>query len=428
MANEAEVAQGECGPACLPLPRLLRTYWRWTAASFVLMLLVALAEWKAGMEFLRWYPGARPFMDLYQYPKTYALLHTRGFFSSVPTPSNPAPELVAYPPFAAAVMAPLYAAAKPVAVYLAVAILWIATAVWGVRCALMRRGIGALTATLFPASVVVLTFPILRMVHEGNIELVLWMFAALGTWVFLSGHDNWAAALWGLAAAMKLYPLVLLMLLLPRGRWKAILLGVGTFVGATVWALWWIGPSMSVAWHGSLKGVFGYQGLRVDELSLRELSANHSIFALVKVPAIVLHIPLERLTLPYYAVGVVVMLAVFFGRLWKMPVANQLLAVSVFMVSLPTVSYFHTLANLYLPLVVLWLVAIDAGKTGVKVPGLAAAVMMFVPLFASWTLFTFQRVFLFDGMVQAVLLAGLFLCAAEYPFAAGAEGKKGLDL
>jgi hypothetical protein len=48
--------------------------------------------------------------------------------------------------------------------------------------------------------------------------------------------------------------------------------------------------------------------------------------------------------------------------------------------------------------------------------------MLFVPLFASWTLFTFVRVWLFAGLVQAALLLALFVCALEVPFVVdGAE-------
>ena len=100
-----------------------------------------------------------------------------------------------------------------------------------------------------------------------------------------------------------------------------------------------------------------------------------------------------------------------------MPVANQLLGVSVFMVAFPPVSYFHALVHLYAPLLALLFVAMDAQKAGVRVRGLGLTVMLFVPLFASWTLFTFVRVWLFAGLVQAALLVALFVCALEYPFA-----------
>jgi hypothetical protein len=394
-------------------------FWVGSVVVFVLMLVVAGWQRQAGFKKERWDPWARWFLDLEEYPGTYKLIHTAAFFDSMPTPTNPVPMPVAYPPFAAVVMAPMYAAKSPEGFYLAVAAMWIVAAVWGVRRALMKEGIGAVTATLFPASLVVLLFPILRLVHEGNIELVLWIFVSLGTWAFLRGRDDWAAALWGLAAAMKLYPIILLILLLPRKRYRAIGVGVLTFVVSTVVSLAWLGPTMGVAWRGTMQNVFGYQGTRVGEFSLRELAANHSIFGLLKVFVLQTQVPLSKVSLPYYACGALILALAFFGKLWKMPVANQLLAVSVFMVSLPTVSYFHTLANLYGPLIVLMFVAIDAAKAGVRIKGLTATMMMFVPLFASWTIFTFQRVFVFDGLVQAILLLALFLCAVEYPFAVG---------
>jgi len=194
-------------------------------------------------------------------------------------------------------------------------------------------------------------------------------------------------------------------------------LGVATFAGATVLALWWLGPTMGVARRGSLQNVFGYQGLRASEWSLRELAANHSAFTLAKLAAMMTGVPLAWLTLPYYACGAAVMGWAFFGRLWRMPMANQLLAVTAFMVMFPPVAYFHTLVHMYAPLVVLLFVAIRAERAGVQVRGLNLTVMLFVPLFAAFTLFKFPRVLLFDGLVQAALLVAIFGCAMRYPFA-----------
>ena len=149
--------------------------------------------------------------------------------------------------------------------------------------------------------------------------------------------------------------------------------------------------------------------------------ANHSVFGLAKFGAMISGVPLAKLTLPYYACGAVVMGAAFFGRLWKMPVANQLLAVTAFMVMFPPVSYFYALVHLYAPWVVLVFVAMDAERRGVRVPGLKLTMLLFVPLFATFMLFTFPRVYLFGGLVQAVLLVCLFLCAVRFPL--GLDGK-----
>ena len=419
-----EAARGDGGGRA-PLPALLRSFWLWSVVAFGLTLGVAWVEYRAGISRYNWDPLSDSlFGDLMEYPGTYQWLHTAVFFFNVTARPVPYPlySPVAYPPFAAMVLAGLYSAASPVLRYLELAAVWLAVAVCGVRRALMRVGVGSVTATLFPLTMVAISFPILRLVHEGNVELALWILTATGVWAYLKdsrGGDDAAALLWGLAAAMKLYPAVLLILFLPRGRWRAFALGVAAFVGATVLALWWLGPTMGVAWRGSLLNVFGYQGLRASEWSLRELAANHSAYTLAKMAAMMTGVPLARLTLPYYGFGAVAMGWAFFGRLWRMPEANQLLAVMAFMVMFPPVSYFHTLVHLYAPLVVLLLVAIRAERAGVVVRGLKGTVLLFVPLFAAFTLFLFPRVFIFDGLVQAALLVALFGCAMRYPFAVG---------
>jgi hypothetical protein len=417
--ERSEPENGTTAGGRMRLPQLLQSFWAWSGVVFGLTLAVAWVEYRAGYTAVNYNPLGDPlFGDLMEYPGTYQWLHTAAFFFNLSARPVPYPlySPVAYPPFAAMVMAGLYSAASPVLRYLEITAVWLAAAIWGVRRALVRVGINGVTATLFPLTMAAISFPIARLVHEGNVELALWILTATGAWAYLKDYDDAAAVLWGLAAAMKLYPVILLILLLPRRRWRAFALGVAAFVGATALALWWLGPTMGVAWRGSLQNVFGYQGLRASEWSLRELAANHSAFTLVKLAAMMTGVPLARLTLPYYGFGAVAMGAAFFGRLWKMPVANQLLAVTAFMVMFPPVAYFHTLVHMYAPLVVLLFVAIRAERAGVQVRGLKLTVLLFVPLFAAWTLFLFPRVYVFDGLVQAALLAAIFGCAVMFPF------------
>lgn len=406
-------------PGRMQLPGVLRAFWIYSLAGFALTFLVGWMKYLSGQTQFNWDPLSDPvFGDLMEYPFTYKLLHTSAFFFNLPARPMPYPVFtaVAYPPFAAAVMAPLYAVAIPELLFVAVAVAWLSMVVWWVRGRLVRVGIGPVAATCFPLTLVLISFPIERLVHQGNIELVLWMFAAAGVWSFMREYDDAAAVLWGLAAAMKLFPIILLILLLPRRRWRALGIGIVTFVGTTVLSLWWLGPTIGVAWRGSLQNVFGYQGFRMGEWSLRELVANHSLIGLAKIAAMIVRFPMAKLTLPYYACGALVMGMVFFGRLWKMPVANQLLAVSTFMVMFPPISYYHSLVNMYAPLVVLGWVAIRAQQAGTCVRGLQGAILLFVPLFVPFTLLTFPTAILFCGLVQSVVLLALFFCALEYPF------------
>jgi hypothetical protein len=309
-----------------------------------------------------------------------------------------------------------------VAGYLGVAAGGLGFATWRVRGALLREGIGDGTAMAFPLTLLVCSFPFWRLVPQGNSELLVWLLAAGGVWRYVRGFDEQAAVLWGLAGATKLYPVVLLLLFVPRWRVRAFAVGVGTFAVSSVLALLYLGPTLGEAWRGELRNVFGYQGVRVGEWTMNTVATNHSAFTLVKFVALATGHEFGHLTVPYYAVGSVLVLALFFGRLRTMPAANQVLGLSVVMVTLPTVSYFHTLTHLYAPWLMLVFVAIRAERAGRRVPGLAGALACFVPLFVSYTLFTFRAVLLFGGLIQAAALLFLLLHALQYPFGDAAEG------
>jgi hypothetical protein len=409
-------------PASLRLPVEMRAFWWAALIGVVLAVVIGWLKYRAGMSIYNWDPlSDLLFGDLEEYPGTYQLLHSSAFFFNFAMHPWPVPmwNPVAYPPFAVAVMAPMYAFRIPELLYLIVSGIWLTVgAAWAAR-RLVKAGIAAVPAIAFPVTIELASFPIVRMIQEGNNEVVLWMFTALGVRAFSRGKNDAAAVLWGLAAAMKLFPLVLLAMLLPRKKWRAFAEGIAAFVLATVWALWWVGPTIGVAWRGSMQNVFGYQGQRMSEWTLRELVANHSAINLAKMAAMITRFPLAHLTLPYYGVGAAVLAWAFFGRLWKMPAANQLLALSVFMVTLPSISYYHTLVHLYAPLAVLFGVSLQAARAGVRVPGLKKTILLFAPLFLPFTVMTFPRAILFCGLVQAAVLVALFVCAVSYRFEAG---------
>lgn len=395
----------------MPLPKVLRWFWIGSAIAFALTLLISFLEFRAGMNLYRWSGFDTPyFRDLIEDLPTFRLLHTATFFD----PANSSP--VAYPPFGAVQLMLLYATGHPVIFFLALAVAALGVAVSGVRRALIENGIDRRTALLFPMTLAVMSFPIERLVVQGNIEIFLWIFTAAGVWAYLRDRDDIAATSWGLAAASKLYPAALLLLFVPQRKYRAFAVGVIVFFAASVLSMVWLGPDLATVWRGSLQHVFGYQQLRAAELSTRELNANHSWFLPVKFAAAVFGISALALVKLYYMCGGLIFLAVFFGRLRKMPIANQLLGVSIFMMTLPTISYFHTLVNLYAPLLVLFFLAIRAERAGVRVDGLSTTILLFIPLFASFQLFTFPTVFLFCGVVQAILLIALFLYAVQYPF------------
>jgi hypothetical protein len=415
--KSAEERKG--GGVRMRLPGELRVFWVGSLVTFALTFVVGWMKYREGYSIYNWDPLSDPlFGDLMEYPGTYKLLHSAAFFFNFADKPWPYPMFspVAYPPFAAVVMAPVYAFPIPELLFLIVSGAWLAVLVGWVSRGMMRVAISPATAILMPLTLALVSFPIERLVHQGNIELVVWMFTALGVLAFLRGRDDAAAVLWGLAAAMKLFPIILLILLLPRRRYRALAVGAGTLVASTVISLWWLGPTIGVAWRGTMKNVFGYEGIRTAEWTFREVLANHSLIEVAKFFALLVRFPLGRITLPYFACGAVVMGLAFFGKLWKMPVANQVLGVSTFMVMFPPISYYHALVHMYAPLIVLGWTAIRAQRAGVRVPKLQGTMLLFLPLFAPFTVLTFPAAFLFCGIVQSLVLLALFFCALEFPF------------
>jgi hypothetical protein len=393
------------------LPAALKWFLLCSCMAPLLTAARAYVAYKMGVAEIGWNPLAdRLFGDLLENRPVFALLHTPDFF----TGRESAP--VSYPPLSTVFLGGLYATGHPTAVYLTIAAVWLGAVCWAIRRRLIGYGLGALVATCFPVLLVAVSFPIAGLLQRGNIELFVWLFAAMGVLAYVSCRNVAAGILWGVAGAMKLYPLVFLLLLLTRRDVRAVLAGLSVFALASFAAIAYLGPTVAVAAKGALHLVFGYQGIRAGEWSMHELAANHSFFGLVKVAAVLLNRNPTFWILPYYLIGVALFLWLYTKRIARMPEANQLLAVTAFMLMLPPISYFYTLVHLYAPWLVLVFLYIRSSRDGVRIPGLKSAIFLFLPLFVSFTLLTYAKLLMFGGLVQAVVLYGLLACALQYPF------------
>jgi hypothetical protein len=398
------------GKGAMPLPKVLRWFWIGSVGAFALMLLVNYLEYLAGVSWDARVPTGKLFDDLLEFAPASQQVSMTEFFRST------AASVVAYPPFGAALYALIYFFGHPVIFYLGIFALWLGIAIEGVRRRLIDYGINPITAMLLPLTVVVVSFPIEGLIERGNIELFVWIFAAAGIWAFLRDRDRTAAVLWGLAAATKLYPIILLVLLVAKLRFRALVLGMTSFVVASVLSMAYLGPSMSVALRRSLRNVVGYQNFRASELTVHEFAANHSAFIPVRFLASIMGGATGALTNIYYLFGGLIFVALFFGRVRKLPLANQVLVVTTFMVLLPPISYFYTLVHLYAPFLMLVFLAVRAERAGVRVRGLTGTILLFVPIFAAFMIFTYPRVLLFGGLIQSLMLICLFLRAVQFPF------------
>ena len=105
----------------------------------------------------------------------------------------------------------------------------------------------------------------------------------------------------------------------------------------------------------------------------------------------------------------------FFVRIIKLPVVNQILCLSIASILLPPVSYDYTLLHLYAPFVLITFVALQQRDKPTR-PHLQVALALFAFLLSS------QEEFIlhgdrFAGALKAIALLALFILSVARPFA-----------
>lgn len=172
-----------------------------------------------------------------------AWMHGRALYGKLPPITNGMFEPFTYPPISAVVMAPLALVSTTTAGVLMTAVslgLLLCVVVLFLRATKLADGPGAwkLASALLPLAVLI--EPARTTLAYGQINIVLMALVAVdcllpGTWFTVRGHTvGWPrGALTGIAAALKLTPLVFLLFFLARRDWRSALWMSACFLGAT---------------------------------------------------------------------------------------------------------------------------------------------------------------------------------------------------
>ena len=345
------------------------------------------------------FPADHPLNDFYLYTPTFGDYHKAAFSQIIPGHSR-----FAYPPLVAPLYDAFYSLPHKTSVYVAITFaVWAALLAWASRRVLKQApGRHPLAFLLCFAP---LCFPAIFLLERGNLEIFVWAAVAAGSLCFARGRPGWAAALFGVATALKLYPVLLFGLLLSTKRpvWN-LFLGVGTAAVLSVAAIWFSGPTFSIAARGFLAGVTGFQQQYGLGVRLAELRFDHSLFSVVKVLAFDSGRGLAGLAPGYYLGCAAVFASLFLFRVRRLPWLNQLVFLSVAMVLLPPVSYVYTLVHLYVPSVFVAVLLAGEGNQPSRTGLVALAAMLFLLLPPD--VLTLSASFL-PGQVQAVALLAL---------------------
>jgi hypothetical protein len=283
------------------------------------------------------------FDDLLDWLPQFRAIHTEAFFHQRLQVLYPAPMTLFYMPF-------YWMGRWALAGYLLLAATIVCTALTLLGRHMVASGISKNAVITFLAAVLITSYPLGFLLHAANLELILWAFVMAGVWAFCRGKEGLAATLFGLAASMKLYPIIFLALFIQKKSWSRIVQGVAVTVAATIASLWVIYPHIAVTWKQNQAGTQMF--LRRDGMHwvAGQAGFDHTLFSFIKT-ILPTHNPwvFAKVFVGYLLVVAVAVIWAWFSRIQQKPLLERLTFLTVLIVLLPATSYDYTLVHLYAP-------------------------------------------------------------------------------
>lgn len=294
-----------------------------------------------------------------------------------------------------------------------------------------------------------LGYPLWFAADRGNTEGVVWALAGAGLCFLLRGRYKAAAVFIGLAASVKPFSIIFLVLLLARCKFKEAALGAA-ITGVTILvALTAMGPTPWQAYKDLRPGVGRYIGMYVENLlPAQESRFGHSVLDGMKAVAVSVEMGgirprqaiddvaklmkepggwhVVRTLVRVYPFIVVAGLGLTLAAFWRMPLLNQLTAVGVAVSIFAPVAGDYTLLHLYVPfgaLVVFLAREVAEGTAQLRYGPMIAFAVLYALLFAPLTILMF-----YAGLGKLVVLLVLLVVAARTPMRSAYFGDEPLGV
>jgi hypothetical protein len=203
---------------------------------------------------------------------------------------------------------------------------------------------------------------------RGNIEGLLWIGSALGVALLFSRRWSRSATVLGIASAIKPYPLIWLVLMVSRRKYKQAALGVIALGLATVMCLGVLGtgnPAAGLARISENSDSF-FKMYIVGLRPLREAAEDHSLFQTSKSVVRVMQahgfdlppqnydlqssVPAAYTLLYFYTPFAALALLGTLWRIWRQPFLTQVFSLAICLTLLPYMAIDYTMTILYLPM------------------------------------------------------------------------------
>ncbi len=403
-------------PRKILLPLELRAF---CASIILLAVICAISECIGHFYMHRPEPYNWPFIKFYDnidvrcFIARFHYFHQLRFFSREPALEPvfgyPAPGAVLYKFF--------YLAPHPIVFFFIVSLSLLSLFVATLYRAMRAEGISLRTASIFLATAIVFSYPLWFEFLLGNLEIMAFLMIAAGVLAFLRGHSYMAAALFAIAGSIKIVPLIFLGLLVARKQYRQFLFAIVMVVGVTLTSLWLVYPNIAVSWRGINMGLNLFRDSYLLLFRSEEVGFDHSIFGAIKQFTLTFadSATTAHVLAIYTKVAALVGLLLFFLRIRKLAVINQILCLTLAELLLPPTSIDYTLLTLYVSWGLLLVVCLQAARQGRRIPGLLWVFLCFAVLMSPETeiIAAGQS---YGGQMKCFILLVLMGLALYFPF------------
>jgi len=262
------------------------------------------------------------------------------------------------------------------------------------------------------------SYPVMFLIDRGNIEGILWMFILLGCFALMYENFLVAGVCFAVAASMKLYPIVFLLLLWSKHKYKEFVMSVFILILITILAAYGLTGSLCETFDMVFSGQSGL--VRTNEPLQDHFNStgfSHSLFSAIKQLLFVLEYPMNRLIFISYAMfTITILIFLYLSRICRLPLINQIFTLTILSLFLPYFSYDYTLIHLYIPwgLFMVFL-AYDAESSGFTTKQALNILIPCAIIFTPQSYLIIEGIGGFGGQVKALVLLYLLIVVLKNP-------------
>ena len=202
------------------------------------------------------------FGDFHDYCTKFFLFHSRAFFGYGPVLTYPAPTVALFKIFLPSSTLQQHYPISTLCFLASIVTSALLMPTFFYR-ALVLRGLSSRSAALYCSGIFLFSFPFWFELHQANIEFAVWIVLSIGIWAHWTSRSWLASICFGTAAAMKLFPIILLGLLLAKKQYRQMALSLVVAGAVTLAGLWLVCPDIAYSWHQTNAAIDSMRDVRM---------------------------------------------------------------------------------------------------------------------------------------------------------------------